>query len=116
MVEYNPSFLQQFAQKLDHRANWTVAFWVILGLLIGAGLKFEAALFGANASGVAVSSSPDFLVMCLSAVVGGIFGYLVGANRAVMLKLQAQTVLCQLQIEINTRRPGIVPPPPPSAP
>lgn len=40
-------------------------------------------------------------------VIGGIvLGALVGNSRAFALRLQAQTALCQVQIEENTRRPG----------
>ena len=36
-------------------------------------------------------------------LVGGALGVVVGSNRAFALRLMAQTALCQMQIERNTR-------------
>jgi len=43
------------------------------------------------------------LVIICMAVACGLIGYLVGTERAFMIQLEAQKLLCMLQTEVNTR-------------
>ena len=48
--------------------------------------------------------------MLIGGVLVGVVGFLLGSQRAFLLKLQAQTALCQIQIEQNTSGgPGFSP-------
>lgn len=42
-------------------------------------------------------------LMGVGLVLFGLLGWALGRERAFVLKLQAQTALCQTQIELNTR-------------
>lgn len=92
-VVYDPSIIQAFAEGLYARARsiaWTAA---LAGAALGLG---AGAVVGSVTNlGVVVAG-----VACVS---GGVFGYYIGRDRAFALRLQAQTALCQLQIEANTR-------------
>jgi len=46
---------------------------------------------------------PGTAAVIIVALVGAVLGYLVGNDRAFALRLMAQTALCQMQIERNTR-------------
>lgn len=63
----------------------------VIGGLIGLG------------AGYYVQSQLDQYAL-LGALVVGLIGYVLGIQRAFALKLQAQTALCQVKIEENTRR------------
>lgn len=88
MVSYDPSVINKFAQKLYDRASFTTIAYVIFGATIGA-------VFGKYSFEVAG--------MYVGAVFAGVTGYFIGSQRAFSLKLQAQTALCQVQIEHNTQ-------------
>jgi hypothetical protein len=89
-TEYNSDIIQAFADKLYSQANTIVATSTVLGLIIG-GVGGFAAL--QNAVGAIVG-----------AIMLGLIGFSIGQGRASALKLQAQTALCQVQVEKNTRR------------
>ena len=96
MTEYDSKVLYEFADRLYSRAAkiaWSYAF---LGALLG--------LFGGGAAAAAVGSR-DSVVMVgvVLAVLFGAIGYSVGREKGFVLRLQAQTALCQAQIEANTR-------------
>lgn len=57
-----------------------------------------------DAAGYMVNREAD-LFAALGAVVAGLIGYAIGTEKAFQLKLQAQTALCQVKIEENTRKP-----------
>lgn len=92
MAKYDPTIIQKFADKLYSQANLII----ILYLLIGAGL-------GA-AGGYALRATLPGDPTVIAAVVCGMIGLALGLQRSFMLKVQAQTALCQIQIEENTRQ------------
>lgn len=92
MVEYDAKIIQKFATKLYSQANTIVAVWTILGAIVGG-------IAGAAMRG----RDRDSILVIAGVIVVGFLGYLIGQVRAFMLRLQAQTALCQLQIERNTR-------------
>lgn len=91
MVSYDASLLYQFADRLYSRANQAIATSTVVGVLIGA------------AAGYFVNRAFDLYAL-LGALVAGAIGYSIGAERAFQLKLQAQTALCHVKIEENTRK------------
>lgn len=96
MVDYDPSIIEEFADKLYSRAASLVATCLVLGLIIGAtaggliGVLFQQSGFSAF----------------VGAGIIGALAYQLGREHAFALRLQAQTALCQMRIEANTRRPG----------
>jgi hypothetical protein len=85
-VTYDETVIVEFANRLYARSTFIVVLYLALGAALGA----------AVAAGF---SLPLLLGGCVGAVLGGIFGN----ERAFALRLMAQTALCQLQIERNTR-------------
>jgi hypothetical protein len=88
MARYESSLIYQFADRLYGRASSTIVAYTALFALIG----FSAGLIYAGAT-----------VGLIAAVLLGAIGYVFGSEKAFQLKLQAQTALCQVQIEENTR-------------
>jgi len=93
MTTYDPQIIQKFVDRLYKEATTTVVTSPILGILIGGG------------AGLALGGrSPNLIWALIGAVIVGLIGYWVGQERAFQLKLQAQTALCQIKIEENTRK------------
>ncbi len=61
----------------------------VLGVLIGLGGGYTIG---------------EIIGAILGGVILGIFGYSMGTQKAFQLKLQAQTAICQVQIEKNTQK------------
>ena len=97
MITYDPEVIQRFADKLYVRA--ATAIWVsaILGVIIG--LMVGPFLIQSLPASVAVT-----VPIWISPILLGLLGFVQGMERAATLKIQAQTALCQLQIERNTKR------------
>ena len=91
MVSYDPAVIRTFAQTLYDRAATIMFVYTVIGVVIGGTIGKVA--FGNTG-------------MFILAVLGGGIGYFIGSQRAFMLKLQAQTALCQVQIEQNTQVQG----------
>jgi ribosomal protein L40E len=85
---YDPNVIKRFAEKLYAQATITAAMYTLAGFLI----PFMIGIF---------LDSMGFGV--IAGVVLGAGGYILGQNRAFQLKLEAQTALCQVKIEENTR-------------
>jgi uncharacterized integral membrane protein len=104
MATYDEKIIQQFADDLYKQAEAIIA---------GTAVRYAAA---ALIAGYAVSmvithvfeqqfpSFPGEVVTLGIAVVGLLLGILKGRARAFSLRLQAQQVLLQMQIERNTRK------------
>jgi hypothetical protein len=88
VVSYDPNVITMFAQRLYARAAIVIALHTVIGVVLG---------------GVAGKFAYGTGSMLILAAVGGVLGFLLGSQRAFLLKLQAQTALCQIQIEQNTR-------------
>ena len=94
MVEYDPNVIRQFANALYKRANTIVAVYLIIGIIIGFTI---GSLVGA------ANKNITSLGLLIGVFAGGSIGYVIGQDKAFFLRLQAQLVLCQVQIEMNTR-------------
>jgi hypothetical protein len=91
MAQYDPKVIHRFADDLYSRAGTIVVIYTII-----------FAVVGIAAGAVAYAK--------MGAMLGGLFaaavGFYIGQQRTFVLKLQAQTALCQAQIEANTRTQG----------
>jgi hypothetical protein len=90
VMNYDPKVIVEFAARLYARANSVILTYTVLGILVGLGAG--AALVHGGGVGAIVGG----------AILGAV-GYSMGSERAFQYKLQAQTALCQVQIETNTR-------------
>lgn len=92
MVQYDRDLIQKFAEKLYKKANGVIASYTIVGLLLGA----VGGYFLGDSMGGGMTTT------VIVAVVVALIGFAIGQEKAFMLKLQAQTALCQMKIEQNT--------------
>jgi hypothetical protein len=104
LVQYDPGTLQQFADDLYTQAKGIVfvyAAWYTL--LTFAVAWFLIALLGTTSRGHidALGALPWAAVIALVGLRGGIDA---GRRKAFFLKLRAQQILCQREIELNTRK------------
>jgi hypothetical protein len=88
-MEYDAKIIVEFASRLYSKAGNIIAMYTILGLLIGG---FAGMSMGRDTGAI------------IGALIVGAIGYSLGSDRAFQFKLQAQVALCQVQIELNTRR------------
>ena len=97
MVTYDRSVIQDQAEKLYKRASRILAERTVLWALLGFGGTFVALSL--------LQTMGDTDPLLGSLIGGGLlgwFGYRSAVEEAFRLKLQAQTALCQVQIEQNT--------------
>lgn len=88
MVQYDPKIIQQAADGLYAQARSITLTALVAGAAIGA------------LGGYAIGKEFGALV---AGVVGAFAGVAIARQRAFVLQLQAQTALCQMEIERNTR-------------
>jgi hypothetical protein len=97
-MRYDEVVMEKFAKQLYGQATRIVALFGVAGLVFGG--------FGGLMAGAAftlhLAVEPGVLAL-VGAVAGLMLGVAVGNARAFELRFRAQTVLCQVQIERNTR-------------
>jgi hypothetical protein len=91
--KYDPNVIYEFADRLYRQAGSVMITYSLLGAIIGLG--------GGAALGGAMNAVLPLMVVGL--VIFGALGLMLGRERAFALRLQAQTALCQTQIELNGR-------------
>ena len=92
-TSYDPAVVQRFADRLYERAAGIILLYSVLGILVGV----------AAGGGVNRVRPGGLVVIVVGAVIGGVVGFVIGSEKAFWLRLQAQTALCQVQIERNPR-------------
>jgi hypothetical protein len=101
-VLYDETIIHAGVERLYARANTRIATYTLLGVGIGLSMGYVlAGLLGEVAEG-----RMPYEALCIL-LFGGI-GYSIGRERAFVLRLRAQTALCQLKIEENTRAASVV--------
>jgi hypothetical protein len=94
-VKYDASIINTYARQLYDRAFVVIATHIVVAAAIAATAVFVAQTF--------TNAGPQTSDVLLFAAGAGLLGFLIGRQRAFWLRLQAQTALCQAQIEANTR-------------
>jgi hypothetical protein len=97
---YDPRIIESFAERLYEKAAAFVAGSIVAGAALGA--AFGAVPLTSLGASWPIPSSFGFATMLVGAVAGAVLGYRVGDARSFSYKLQAQSALCQLQIERNS--------------
>lgn len=99
-AEYDPSIIELAAARLYSKADAVVMGSIATGIVVGA--SFGAIPLTSLGSSWPIPSTFGFATLILGAILGAVIGYTVGDARAFGYRLQAQSALCQLQIERNT--------------
>ena len=89
MATYDPKIINEFADRLYKRAQSIIINYSVIGLFLG---------------GMCGFITKEKIAMIIFALAGLIVGFLMGREKAFTLKLQAQTALCQVQIEKNSQK------------
>jgi positive regulator of sigma E activity len=92
MVKYDRAVITAFAEKLYAQARTIVVLCGLMGLILGGIVGFA----------VAGRSEPNWVMIGSLSLLSTGLGIAIGNARAFALRLQAQTALCQAQIEENT--------------
>jgi hypothetical protein len=98
--DFDPRIIEAFAERLYSKASSFLVGSVVVGVVLG--MAFGAVPLTSLGESWPIPSMFGFATMLVGAILGGIVGYAVGDTRAFGYKLQAQTALCQLEIERNS--------------
>lgn len=104
-TKYDASILQQYADELYAQANW-----VIVSTALVYGFVTFAVCFTLSNGGTFFRSTYHLSIqpgVLLVALIGAAVGVAAGRRKAFKLKLEAQTLLCQRQVELNTRAAAV---------
>lgn len=103
-TQYDASILEQFADDLYSRARWvvltTAAKYGVVGIVLSLLLALAVLQYQVNPPIPNNTVAGLVIVFTLVAITLGVSA---GRAKAFQLKLQAQQILCQRQIEVNTR-------------
>jgi hypothetical protein len=89
-----------FAERLYQKASSFLYGSVVCGVVVG--MSFGAVPLTSLGEAWPIPSTFGFATMLLGGILGGVIGYVVGDTRAFGYKLQAQSALCQLELERNS--------------
>jgi hypothetical protein len=100
-TKYDAAILQQYADDLYAQARWVIYSTAFIYGLVTFGVTFVISNVGTIfKSNVNLSLQPGVLLIAL---IGVAVGVAAGRKKAFKLELEAQTLLCQRQVELNTR-------------
>jgi hypothetical protein len=99
LPSYDPRVIEQFADNLYRKASAFVAGSVVVGAALGA--AFGAVPLTSLGDSWPVPSVFGFATLLVGGIFGGVIGYVIGDTRSFGYRLQAQSALCQLQMERN---------------
>jgi hypothetical protein len=97
---YDPRIIEQFAENLYRKASTFVAGSIVVGVALGA--AFGAVPLTSLGDAWPIPPLFGFATLLLGGLLGGVIGYVIGDTRSFGYRLQAQSALCQLQMERNT--------------
>lgn len=94
-IAYDSEVLNKVAAALYAQAQTVEVLYAAAGLGVG--------VVGGYASQQMLASGSNLAVVAVVALVGTLLGVVAARSKALALRAQAQTLLCQVQIEQNTR-------------
>lgn len=98
--DFDPRIIEAFAERLYQKASSFLYGSVVCGVVVG--MSFGAVPLTSLGAAWPIPSTFGFATMLLGGILGGVIGYVVGDTRAFGYKLQAQSSLCQLELERNS--------------
>ena len=102
--EYNPDILQKYADILYAQARSLAAWTALRYGIVFAVVAWLAIAIASPVARMRIDTSTVNGGALIAGFIGLLMGYNAGKVRAFALMLQAQQVLCQRQIELNTRK------------
>lgn len=96
---YEPRVIEQFAENLYRKASAFVVGSVVVGGALGA--AFGAVPLTSLGEAWPVPAMFGFVTLLVGGIFGAAIGYVIGDTRSFGYRLQAQSALCQLQLERN---------------
>ena len=99
-AQYDPDILQQYADDLYSKAKSIAVTTALIYVLV----VFVISFVLVAAMPRVIPAEADLTILAISTVIGICAGVDAGRRKAFSLKLQAQQILCQRQIELNTRQ------------
>jgi hypothetical protein len=98
---YDAALIQSLANRLYSQSKIVVVKYTLIGAALFSAIFYYAASLGHNAVDIFALAPTKSLGVGL--LIGVVLGFVLGQKKSYQLTLQAQTALCQLQIEKNTR-------------
>jgi hypothetical protein len=99
-IDYDSRVIEQFAHSLYKRAAAASKVSLVVGAFLGG--VFGGIPLTSLSAHWPVPHALGYFTLLGASVSGGYLGHLVGEARAFGYKLQAQSALCQVEIERNT--------------
>jgi hypothetical protein len=96
MIAYNANVMYEFARRLEGKARFVTWYSSIAGGAIGC---LVALIFAAHPG----MGGEEYGLGVLGLIAGALAGYIPGSEWAFRIRIAMHTVLCQVQIEENTR-------------
>lgn len=100
-VRYDPSILRKFATELYNEADSVLIAAAVRGFAIWGGISVVCGYVMSDTGDGRTTTA--IIVGCGGGLVGAFVGRLGALAQANSLRVQAQTALCQVEIERNTR-------------
>jgi hypothetical protein len=99
-IDYDSQVIERFAHSLYRRAAAASKVSLVVGAFLGG--VFGGMPLTSLSAHWPVPHALGYFTLLGAAVAGGYLGHLVGEARAFGYKLQAQSALCQVEIQRNT--------------
>ena len=99
-IDYDSQVIEQFAHSLYRRAAAASKVSLVVGAFLGG--VFGGIPLTSLSAHWPVPHALGYFTLIGASVAGGYLGHLVGEARSFGYKLQAQSALCQVEIERNT--------------
>jgi len=105
MQEYDEKILQRYADRLYSTARWLTVTWAVAGALLCWLLTWiPLIVWGWRQNPELAAPIISRRLQFGAALIGAVIFGAIGEAKGFGYKLRAQNILCQMQIERNTRR------------
>jgi uncharacterized membrane protein (UPF0136 family) len=99
-IEYDSLIIEEFAASLYRKAAAASRGSIVVGVVIGA--VFGAIPLTSLGESWPIPHGLELATVVLGVLLGGYLGHIIGTARAFGYKLQAQSALCQVEIQRNS--------------